>query len=138
MAFINGTNVIIGFETEEEDVFTYLYCAKDASIDIAADLLKVTDTVNGQFAAFTGSGVSGTMTTSGLMRIDAAYDFRNLAAATLALTKIKVRFTIQDMGGSDAYFEAFGFITSLSGSATVFSLAENSVTIQLSGLITIN
>lgn len=142
MAFINGMNVLIEFETSTPGVYTSLYCCKEATIDINASLLKVTDTVNGQFDAYIGQSINGTMKTSALARIDGSssgpYGFQEVANITLGLQKIQVKYQLQDTLGNISYCTAYGFITNLSATATVFSLAETSLSIQLSGAITVS
>ena len=132
MAFIYGNNIAVSIDNN------LLGYSNDASIEITAELLKVTDTINGQFAAFTGAGVSGTMTTAGFARVDTQYGIKDIAALILNLTKVNVKFTIQDMDNNQAYFQAEGFITSLTGNGTVFGLMDSGLTIQLSGIISIN
>lgn len=141
MAFIQGTNVLIEFETSTPDVYAALYCSKEASIDINASLLKVTDTINGQFDAFIGQSINATMKTSALARIDTTsagpYGFPEVADILLGFTKVKVRFQLQDTLGNFKYAVADGFIQNLAVNATIFSLAETSLSIQISGAITI-
>ena len=136
MAFVK--NVLLEFRTSTgPDVYTMVYCASDASIEIAIDTVKITDTVNGKFNKILPIGVSGTMQVKGLVRIDSTLGLPELAQLALDLTPVKVRYSITDTGGVIKRFLASGYITSVGVGWTVFSLAENNISITLSGIITI-
>ncbi len=140
MAFINGKNVVIEFETTTPGTYAALYCCKDAAIELAADLLKSTDTNDGKFAAFIGQSISGTIRTSALARIDtdgSPYGLPETFDLFINLTKVRVRMTLTDNASNTKYFQAYGYIQNLGLNASVFGLAEQAVSIQLSGAITL-
>lgn len=135
MSFIKGKNVLI--EYQDPDLFTWspILCAKSCDIKISHGLLKVTDTINGVFAAYLSESLSGVMTTSGLVKYDLG-DAVDPIDLILNRNKIKVRFTINDTDGTAVkYLESEGFIQELGLTASVFALAEQGITIQLSGII---
>jgi hypothetical protein len=132
--YIRGKNVLLETGTGDPLVWTPVLCAKSCDVSLEQELLKITDTVNGKFAAFLPVGVSGTMSTSGLIR----YDDETFDPVDMLLqqTKLRVRFTMnEDDGLTQKYLQADGFVQSHNISASVFDLAEQGLTIQLSGLI---
>jgi len=134
MSFIRGKNVLLEYLADDSVDWVPFLCAKSCEIALTQSLLKVTDTVNGKFPAFIPESVSGTMTTSGLIK----YDIDTVDPIDLILQqkKLRVRFTINDENGNRVkYLQSEGFITGLNMSAGVFALAEQGITIQLSGLI---
>lgn len=135
--FIKGKNVLLEYGIEDPpDTWEYFpfLCAKSCEVALSQELLKITDTVNGKFAAFLPVGIAGTMTTSGLIKYDD--DTFNPVNALLNQTKLRVRFTINSADGlTQKYLTAFAFAQDYSISGGVFDLAEQGLTLQLSGLI---
>lgn len=132
--FIKGKNVLLETGAGDPLVWTPFLCAKSCDVSLDQELLKVTDTVNGKFAAFLPVGISGTMSTSGLIKFDA--DTFDPVEMLLNQTKLRVRFTMNAEDGlTQKYLQADGFVQSANISASVFDLAEQGLTIQLSGLI---
>ncbi len=132
--FIKGKNVLLEYGTGDPLVWTPFLCAKSADVSLDQELLKITDTVNGKFAAFLPVGISGTMATSGLVKYDD--DTFDPVDMLLGQTKLRVRFTMNEADGpGQKYLQADGFVQAYNISASVFDLAEQGLTIQLSGLI---
>lgn len=120
---------------EEPDEFIPVYCGKDASLTITADVLKICDTVNGKWNKILPVGLSGSMTTSGLIRIDSDQGFPDLFTTMIAFTEIRVRYAMTDKDLNTKNFIANAYITNLGASFTVFSIGEQSVELTLSGII---
>lgn len=111
------------------------YCAKDGQLQINADVLKITDTVNGQFNKILPVGVSGSMSLNSLIRLDSTFGLPEVADKILNSIEVTVSFTMTDTNGVIKRFTSNGYITALGAGFTVFSLGESAVTITLSGLI---
>jgi len=134
MSFIRGKNVLLEYLADDSVDWVPFLCAKSCEIELSQSLLKVTDTVNGQFAKFIPDGLSGVMSTSGLIKYD--IDIVDPIDLILDQRKLRVRWTINDESGSTVkYLQADAYITTLSMSASVFALAEQNLSFQLSGII---
>lgn len=136
MAFVK--NIVLEFGLNDPTEYFPLYCAKSAEISLNTELLKVTDTINGKFNKVIPVGISGSMSVSGLVRIDSDFGLFDVAQLLLDMVPVKVRYTITDTNGLYKYFYSDGVIATLGASGSVFSLAENNIEITLSGIIQIS
>ena len=79
-------------------------------------------------------GLSGTFTTSGLWKFDAAYGVEDISTLFLAGTSLTVRWTTNVAG--DFYFQADCYCTELSGAAAVNDNVTFDATFTIDGDIT--
>jgi len=134
MSFIRGKNVLLEYLADDSVDWIPFICAKSCDVELSQSLLKITDTVNGKFAKFLPDGLSGMMSTSGLIKYD--IDTVDPIDLILAQRKLRVRWTVNDESGATVkYLQADAYISNLSMSAGVFALAEQTLSFQLSGII---